>query len=163
MSPADSLIHCNTGGWIFPKLMKKILMGIDYGDVRTGIAVSDALGILASGVGTFNCTGKRALAQIIKEQAEKYHVDEFVMGNPINMNGTVGERSDKVRAFAEYLAEETGKPVHLFDERCTTMAAHQILNLTDTRGKKRKAVVDTLSAQIILQNYMDMHKQELDK
>ncbi len=143
--------------------MKKILMGIDYGDKRTGLAVSDSLGILANGIGTFNEGGKRALAALIIEQAEKYRVDEFVIGDPINMNGTVGERSEKARAFAEYLSEKSGKPVHLFDERCTTMVAHQIMNLTDTRGKKRKAAVDTLSAQIILQNYMDMNKGKLDK
>lgn len=141
--------------------MKKILMGIDYGDVRTGLAVSDALGILACGIGTFEARGKRALVSIIKEQAEERKVDEFVLGNPINMNGTVGERSEKVREFGEYLASETGKPVHLFDERCTTMEAHRIMNLTDTRGKKRKAAVDTLSAQIILQNYLDKNKDKL--
>ena len=143
--------------------MKKILMGIDYGDKRTGLAVSDSLGILANGIGTVNEGGKRALVALIIREAEKYGVDEFVIGDPINMNGTVGERSEKARAFAAYLSEESGKPVHLFDERCTTMVAHQILNLTDTRGKKRKATVDTLSAQIILQNYMDMNKGKLDK
>lgn len=138
-------------------------MGIDYGDVRTGLAVSDPLGILAGGIGTFAPGGKRALAAFIIEEAEKYGIDEFVIGNPINMNGTVGERSEKVRDFAQYLERESGKPVHMFDERCTTMAAHRILNMTDTRGKKRKAAVDTLSAQIILQNYMDMHKNDPDQ
>ena len=142
--------------------MQKIRIGIDLGDVRTGLAVSDPLGILACGIGTFKANGKRALVQIIKEQAEKYHADEFIIGNPINMNGTIGERSEKVREFAEYLEKETGKKVIMFDERCTTMAAHQILNMTDTRGKKRKEAVDTLSAQIILQNYMDSHKDEAD-
>ncbi len=143
--------------------MKKIIMGIDYGDVRTGLAVSDSLGILANGIGTFKATGKRALVAIIKEQAEKYSVDEFVMGDPVNMNGTVGERAEKCRAFAEYLREELGKPVHMLDERCTTMMAHSILNMTDTRGKKRKNTVDTLSAQIILQNYIDSNRDKLEK
>lgn len=143
--------------------MKKILMGIDYGDVRTGLAVSDSLGILANGIGTFKASGKRALVAIITEQAQKYSVDEFILGNPINMNGTIGERSEKARSFGEYLSAQTGKPVHLFDERCTTMLAHNILNMTDTRGKKRKATVDTLSAQIILQNYLDMNRNNLDK
>ena len=143
--------------------MKKRLMGIDYGDVRTGIAVSDSLGILACGVGTFKASGKRALIALIAEKAEEHGVDEFVMGNPINMNGTVGERSEKVKRLAEEITATTGKPVHLFDERCTTMAAHQILNMTDTRGKRRKDAVDTLSAQIILQNYMDSHKAEMEK
>lgn len=133
-------------------------MGIDLGDVRTGLAVSDPLGILAGGIGTFKGGGKRSLANLIIEKAKEYSVDEFVIGDPINMNGTVGERSLKVRDFAAYLESESGKPVHLLDERCTTMAAHQIMNFTDTRGSRRKAAVDTLSAQIILQNYMDMHR-----
>lgn len=157
---AAALARFPSGRRILIKAMKKRLMGIDYGDVRTGLAVSDPLGILAGGIGTFAAGGKRALAALIIGEAEKYGVDEFVIGNPINMNGTVGERSEKVRAFAEYLERESGKPVHMFDERCTTMAAHRILNMTDTRGKKRKAAVDTLSAQIILQNYMDMHKDD---
>ncbi len=137
----------------------KRLMGIDCGDVRTGIAVSDPLGILACGVGTFKAAGRKALIAIILEQAEKYEIDEFVVGNPINMNGTVGDRSLKAQKFASELERESGKPVHLFDERCTTMVAHSIMNMTDTRGKKRKENVDTLSAQIILQNYMDNYKK----
>ena len=137
----------------------KRLMGIDCGDVRTGIAVSDPLGILACGVGTFKASGRKALIAIILEQAEKHGVEEFVVGNPINMNGTVGDRSLKAQKFALELEKESGKPVHLFDERCITMVAHSIMNLTDTRGKKRKENVDTLSAQIILQNYMDSHKK----
>ncbi len=141
--------------------MKKIIMGIDLGDTRTGLAVSDSLGILASGIGTFKASGKKELLKIIGEQAEKHKAELFVVGNPVNMNGTEGPRSEKARKFAALLEAETGIRTELFDERCTTMAAHSILNMTDTRGKKRKAVVDTLSAQIILQNYMDCHKNEL--
>lgn len=137
----------------------KRLMGIDVGVVRTGLAVSDPLGILASGIGTFKAPGREALVKIVLEQAQKYSVDEFVVGNPINMNGTVGESSLRIQKFAAELERQSGKPVHLFDERCTTMVAHQIMNLTDTRGKKRKDTVDTLSAQIILQNYMDSIKK----
>ena len=137
----------------------KRLMGIDVGVVRTGLAVSDPLGILASGIGTFKAPGREALVKIVLEQAQKYSVDEFVVGNPINMNGTVGESSLRIQKFASELERQSGKPVHLFDERCTTMVAHQIMNLTDTRGKKRKDTVDTLSAQIILQNYMDSIKK----
>ena len=136
----------------------KRLMGIDCGDVRTGIAVSDPLGILACGVGTFKAPGRRARIGIILEQAEKYGIDEVGVGIPINTNGTVGDRSLKAQIFALEIEKESGKPVLLFDERCTTMVAHSIMNMTDTRGKKRKENVDTLSAQIILQNYMDSHK-----
>lgn len=138
-------------------------MGVDCGDVRTGLAVSDSLGMMAHGIGTFKANGRRALIAVVSEQAEKHCVDEFVVGNPINMNGTVGDRSLKAQRFADELSKATGKPVHLFDERCTTMVAHSIMNMTDTRGKKRKDTVDTLSAQIILQNYMDSHKSELEK
>ena len=135
------------------------LLSIDYGKKRTGIAVSDPLGILACGVGTFKAPGRKALIAIILEQAEKHGVEEFVVGNPINMNGTVGDRSLKAQKFALELEKESGKPVHLFDERCTTMVAHSIMNLTDTRGKKRKQNVDTLSAQIILQSYLDRNRR----
>lgn len=130
-------------------------MGIDVGTVRTGLAVSDSLGILASGIGTFKAAGRQALINIVLEQAQKYSVEEFVVGNPINMNGTVGESSLRIQKFASELEKVSGKAVHLFDERCTTMLAHQIMNMTDTRGKKRKDTVDTLSAQIILQNFID--------
>ena len=133
-------------------------LGIDYGDVRTGIAVSDPLGIMALGVGTVRATGRRVLLEEIKKYIAEYSASVLVLGLPVNMNGSEGERAEKVRDFARFLEEETGLEVVLFDERCTTMEAHQILNLTDTRGQKRKNAVDTLSAQIILQNYMDRIK-----
>ena len=134
------------------------ILCIDYGDVRTGIAVSDSLGLLAVGLCVVKATGARDLIEHIKEKADEHNVGLIVIGNPINMNGTSGSRSDKVRAFAERLETAIGIKVIMYDERCTTMAAHRILNETDTRGKNRKNVIDTLSAQIILQNYMDSHK-----
>ena len=134
--------------------MKRI-MGIDYGDRRTGIAVSDPLGMLAGGIGTIKAEGDRSLIAQIMKLTEEYEIEKFVLGNPVNMNGTEGPRSEKAKAFAEKLKKESGLEVILFDERCTTMQAHEIMNLTDTRGKKRKDNVDTLSAQIILQNYLD--------
>ena len=137
--------------------MKKLL-GIDYGDARTGLAVSDALGLLASGIGNIEAGGPRKLAKEIAAVCAERGIEEIVLGHPINMNGTLGPRSEKVKAFAAMLEEETGLPVCLQDERCTTMEAHRYLNDTDTRGKKRKQVVDTLSAQIILQTYMDSHR-----
>lgn len=131
------------------------ILCIDYGDVRTGIAVSDALHIMAVGLCTVKATGQRHLIELVKTKADEYNVGLIVMGNPINMNGTSGPRSETIRKFAEKLESALGIKVILYDERCTTAAAHQILNETDTRGKKRRQVIDTLAAQIILQNYMD--------
>ena len=137
--------------------MEKIL-GIDYGEARTGLAVSDALGLLANGIGNIEERDINRLINKIAEKAAELGVSKMVLGHPVNMNGTLGPKSEKVKKLAERLREKTGLDVVLFDERCTTMAAHQFLNETNTRGKKRKGVVDTLSAQIILQNYMDSHK-----
>ena len=134
------------------------LLGIDLGDVRTGLAVSDPLGVIASGIGTLSGLNEYELIREIKKKISEYQITRIVIGNPVNMNGTVGERSLKVKAFAEKLEAETGVRVVMFDERCTTMVAHSIMNLTDTRGKKRKQAVDTLSAQIILQNYMGTNR-----
>ena len=133
--------------------MDKIL-GIDYGDKRTGLAVSDALGFMASGGGTVKANGDSALVAIIIEKINELGAKKIVLGNPINMDGSHGPRSQKAEAFAEKLREATGLEVVLVDERCSTMEAYQYLNATDTRGKKRKDSVDTLSAQIILQDYM---------
>ena len=139
--------------------MDKIL-GIDYGDRRTGLAVSDALGFMASGIGTVTANGDRALIQIIIEKLNEHGAKKIVLGNPINMDGSHGPRSQKAEAFAEKLREATGLEVFMVDERCSTMQAYQYLNATDTRGKKRKDSVDTLSAQIILQDYLDMLKNK---
>lgn len=138
--------------------MAKKIMGIDYGEARTGIAVSDALGFLANGVGNIEERDINRLINKIAEKASELSAEMLVIGNPVNMNGTLGPKAEKVAKIAERLREKTGLPVVLFDERCTTMAAHKFLNETNTRGKKRKGVVDTLSAQIILQNYMDSNR-----
>lgn len=138
--------------------MAKKILGIDYGEARTGLAVSDALGFLANGIGNIEERDINRLINKIAEKVTELSVEKIVLGNPVNMNGTLGPKAEKVAKLAERLKEKTGLPVVLFDERCTTMAAHQFLNETNTRGKKRKGVVDTLSAQIILQNYLDSNK-----
>jgi len=138
--------------------MKRIL-GIDFGDVRTGIAISDNEQFLANGLETLTAPSLSALIEKIGAIVKERDVEKIVLGHPINMNGTLGERSEKVKRFAARLEESLNLPVVLFDERCSTMAAHQFLNETDVRSKKRKAVIDTLSAQIILQNYLDAQKQ----
>lgn len=131
------------------------LLGVDYGDVRTGLALSDAAGWMAHGAGTLTSRNREKTAEAIAAFATEHGVEKIVVGNPINMNGSCGPRSEAAAALADRLRELTGLPVVLFDERCTTMLAHKILNETNVRGQKRKNTVDTLSAEIILQNYMD--------
>lgn len=139
--------------------MTEKILGVDLGDARTGLAVSDALGLMATPAGTIYSTYIVDTAKKVAGKAKELGVRKIVVGLPVNMNGTEGPRAEKVRQFAELLKEELGESeIVFFDERCSTMAAHQILNVTDTRGKRRKEVIDTLSAQIILQNYMDSHK-----
>ena len=137
--------------------LKKIL-AVDYGDVRTGLAVSDALGMMAGGIGTVKARGMHDLCNIVLEHAEKNKVGKIIIGDPVNMNGTRGPRSEKAHMFADLLRENTDIEVELYDERCSTMVAHTYLNATNTHGKKRKEVVDTLSAQIILQDYLDSRR-----
>ena len=131
------------------------ILGVDYGDVRTGLAVSDALGFLASGIGTVRPGGMRNTAAVVAEEAKKQGAVLIVIGLPKNMDGSEGFRAEAVRAFAALLGEYTDIPYEFYDERLSTVEAHRFLSLTDTKGKKRKEVVDTLSAQIILQNYLD--------
>ncbi|MBE6679030.1 MAG: Holliday junction resolvase RuvX [Ruminococcaceae bacterium] len=134
--------------------MQKV-MGVDYGDVRTGIALSDTGRFLASGLGTIKEGGMRATAKKVAALAKEHDVGIIVIGLPKNMDGSEGASADKIRAFADLLRPMTEAEIEFLDERVSTMAAHRILNITDTRGEKRKAVVDTLSAEIILQNYLD--------
>ncbi len=137
---------------------KKRILGIDFGKARCGIALSDPTCFLASGLKTVKVTGLNNLAEEIARTAVENGVGLIVMGDPVNMNGSAGKSSETVHDFAERLREKTGLQVVLTDERCTTMSAHRYMNETNTRGKQRKERVDTLSAEIILQNYLDSHK-----
>lgn len=130
------------------------IMAIDYGDARTGIACCDRTEFLASPVGVINETDMCALARQIAFLAEEYEVGMLVVGYPRNMNGSVGPRAEKCDEFAEKLREQVKVPVKLWDERSTTVSAHNILNETDTRGKKRKQVVDAVAATVILDSYL---------
>ena len=106
-------------------------------------------------IGTIRPGGMRNTAIAVAEEAKKQNAVRIVIGLPKNMDGSEGFRAEAVRAFAFLLAEYTDIPYVFYDERLSTVEAHNFLNLTDTKGKKRKEVVDTLSAQIILQNYLD--------
>lgn len=134
--------------------MKKIL-GVDLGTVRTGLAVSDLSGLLASPVGTLTQRDLDRLSEQVAQTAREQEAGKIVVGHPRNMDGTRGESARRAEEFAEKLRTLTGLPVSLWDERMTTVSAIGILNQTNTRGKKRKAVVDTVAATIILQDYLD--------
>ena len=135
------------------------LLGVDFGDVRTGLALSDAARFLASGLETIKPGSMTKTAEAVAEAARAHGVVGIIVGLPVNMNGSQGERAEHARMFAAMLDERVGDlPILLLDERMTTMAASRFLNETNTRGQKRKQVIDTLSAQIILQNALDRLK-----
>lgn len=131
------------------------VLGIDLGDVRTGVALSDPFGKMASGLETITEYSEERLISRLCTLITEKQAAEVVMGLPINMDGSKGPRAQKVADFAARLEEACGIKVQLVDERCSTMVAHRFLNETNCRGKKRKQVVDTLSAEIILQDYLD--------
>lgn len=136
--------------------MKKIILGVDYGDARTGLALN--AGTFAFGAGCVRCEGMKRTAEAVAAAAAEKKAELIVVGNPVNMNGTEGPRSEKCRAFAHMLVELSGIPVELYDERLTTVSAHNIMSELNVRGKKRKDNVDELSATIILQDYIDRNK-----
>ena len=133
-------------------------LGVDYGDKRTGLADCDPSGMLASGIGTISEGGMRKTAIKVAEIARERGVKKIVIGLPKNMDGTEGERAGVIKTFAELLSEECDVPIDFYDERMTTMVAYRFLSESGTFGKKRKDAVDTLSAEIILQNYLDRER-----
>ncbi|MCL2056125.1 MAG: Holliday junction resolvase RuvX [Oscillospiraceae bacterium] len=137
------------------------IMAVDYGDARTGLACCDSSELLASPVGTIHEKNFDRTAKKVAEAAAGHGAQEIVVGYPKNMNNTIGERAQKCERFAEKLRALTGIPVVLWDERGTTVSAIGYLNQTDTRGKKRKAVVDAVAAVIILESYMAYRKNNL--
>lgn len=139
------------------------VLGVDYGDVRTGLAVSDPTGMLASGIMTIKENGMRNTAKRVAAEAAARDAVAIVVGLPKNMNGTEGPRAEVVRAFAELLREETPLEIIFCDERMSTIEAYRFLSATETFGKKRRDVVDTLSAEIILQSWLDREKNKSER
>ena len=135
------------------------LLAIDYGDARTGLAVCDRDELLASPAGVIAEWNHERLLEKLAEAAKEHDAEMIVLGYPKNMDGTLGERAQKCEQLAEELQERTGLEVALWDERRTTVAAHNILNVTDVRGKRRKKVVDAVAAVLILEGYMAYRKQ----
>lgn len=134
------------------------IMGLDYGSVTVGVAVSDELLLTAQGIETIRRKKENQLRQTfqrIEELVKEYGVEQIVLGYPKNMNNTVGERAQKSEEFAEDLKRRTGLPVTLWDERLTTVAAHRVLDQGEVSLKKKMQVVDKLAAVFILQGYLD--------
>ena len=124
-----------------------IIMGVDFGDARTGLAVCDKGEMLASPAGVISEKDFTRCQEKVAAAAKEHRAELLVVGYPKNMNGTVGERAELCQKFGDGLKELTGLPVVMWDERCTTVSAHSYLNVTNTRGKKRKAVVDAVAAK----------------
>lgn len=137
-----------------------IILSVDYGDKRTGIAVCDKLEILASPLEVISEWNKESLAKKIVNIAITQKAEQIVIGLPKNMDGTSGFRADACKELGEIIKSFTEIPVIFWDERLTTVSAHGILNENNVRGKKRKSVVDAVAANIILQNYIDSRKNK---
>ena len=134
------------------------IMGIDYGDARTGVAISDLLcSIVGSATVVPSRNPEQAIADIVR-LADENQVGEIVVGLPKNMDGTEGSRAQLCRAFADRLHEATGLPVVMWDERRTTVEAHNILSAHNYHGKKRKDTVDAVAASLILEGYLAFRK-----
>lgn len=130
------------------------IMAVDYGDAHTGLACCDKNEVLATPLCIIDEWNFEKCAQKVAKAAKENEAEMLVVGNPINMNGTVGPRSEKCRKFADLLKTLVSIPVEMWDERGTTVTAHQMMNEVNKRGKKRKAVIDAVAAAIILENYL---------
>ena len=134
------------------------IMGLDYGSVTVGVAISDVLLLTAQGKEVIRRERENKLRKTmarLDELIQEYEVGTIVLGFPKNMNNTVGERAEKSKEFAGMLERRTGLPVVLWDERLTTVSAHRALIEGNMRREKRSRVVDEIAAVLILQNYLD--------
>lgn len=130
------------------------IMAIDYGDARTGVAVSDATGLLAGFTTVIHSRKAEQVTEELCRLIEQHKVEELVMGFPRNMDGTEGPRAELYRAFAAGLEERSGMQVNLWDERRTTIEAHQILHTGGKKMKQHKETVDAVAATLILEGYL---------
>ena len=134
------------------------IMAIDYGDAHTGIAISDPTGFLTGFSTVITAYRPEVVVENIVKLVQEHGVEELVLGHPINMDGTRGPRSEKAQAMAELLRAATSLPVVLWDERRTTIDAHQILMNSGKNAKKRKKVVDAVAASLILEGDLTYKK-----
>ena len=133
------------------------VMALDVGERRIGVAVSDPLGISAQGIETYERRGLERDMEHFRTLAKEWQVERWVLGLPVNMNGTRGEKAEAMVVLGNQISDATGLPVEYMDERLTTVAAHKTLIEGGTRREKRKGVVDKLAAVLILQTWMDSH------
>lgn len=139
------------------------IMAIDYGDAHTGIAISDPTGLLAGFTTVIDAYRPEAVAERIAALAAEHGVEELVLGHPINMDGTRGPRSEKAQAMKALLEEVTSLPVVLWDERRTTIDAHNILFNNGQNAKKRKKTVDAVAAALMLEGYLTRKRLEAER
>ena len=137
-----------------------VIMSVDYGDVRTGVAVCDKSEFLASPVCVITERDADRLADKLCDLAAEHKAEMFCVGLPKNMDGTEGFRADACKEFAEKLHGITGLPVVLRDERLTTVSAHKLLSMNDVKGKKRKQTGDAVSAVLILEDFIEFRKRQ---
>ena len=135
-----------------------IIMSVDLGKARTGIAVSDSSESFAFPKCVITEYNTEKLVVKIAEKQKEYGAELIVVGYPKNMNGSIGNRAEECKAIAEKISVAANTETVLWDERCTTVSAHTALNYTDTRGKKRKDIVDAVAAVIILEDYLTYRK-----
>jgi putative Holliday junction resolvase len=135
-------------------------MSVDFGKARTGIAVSDKGEGFAFPKGVITEHNEERLVEKIALAAKEHNAEMVVVGLPKNMDGSLGFRAEECTATAQKIAEKTGLTVEMWDERCTTVLAHNALNVTDTRGKKRKETVDAVAAVLILESYLEYRKNK---
>lgn len=130
------------------------IMAIDYGEARTGVAISDALGMLAGYTTVIHSWRRETVVEELSRLVKEHQVTELVLGYPKNMNNSLGEKAQTCQALAEELKERTGLPVSLWDERLTTVDAHRILHANGRKSKKHRQNVDAVAATLILEGYL---------
>ena len=138
-------------------------MAIDYGDSRTGVALSDPTGFLAGQTFLIKSRKQEVVLEELAALVQRQGAQELVMGYPRNMDGTLGPRAEKYAAFARRLEEATGLPVALWDERRTTVDAHRILGEQGVRAKNRKDKIDSVAATLILEGYLDWKRLQAQR
>ena len=139
------------------------IMAVDFGDARTGLACCDRTEYLASPIGVIHDKDFGSVVQKVAASAREYGAEMVIVGHPINMDGSEGPRAQLCADFADQLARLVNVPVRLWDERGTTVSATGYLNATNTRGKKRKEVIDEVAATIILESYMNYRRNHPDE